>query len=97
MWHCSSFRMKSLLLAISCVCLCTSGAVAVYTEETPVKLLYVESVATRYPAADSEYRTSLNGGHVSSKIRHWMLLTFSLFRMRMPTQQRMKALMITQP
>ena len=37
---------------------------AFYTEETPVKLLEVESFATRYPATESEYRISLINGFV---------------------------------
>ena len=37
----------------------------VYTNETPVKLLEVESLADRYPATESEYRTSISNGFVS--------------------------------
>ena len=36
-----------------------------YTEEPPVKLLSVHSIATRFPAAASEYRDSVENGHVS--------------------------------
>ena len=36
-----------------------------YTEETPLKMLDVRSVATRYPASNSEYRTNLENGYVS--------------------------------
>ena len=36
-----------------------------YTEEPPVKLLTVNSVASRFPAADSDYRDSVVNGHVS--------------------------------
>ena len=38
---------------------------SVYTNETPVKLLEVESLADRYPASESEYRTSVTNGFVS--------------------------------
>ena len=37
---------------------------ALYTEETPVKLLEVISVAARFPASESEYRVSLENGYV---------------------------------
>ena len=36
-----------------------------YTEETPVKLLEVESLADRYPATESKYRISVSNGFVS--------------------------------
>ena len=36
-----------------------------YTEEAPVKLLEVESLADRYPASESKYRTSVSNGFVS--------------------------------
>ena len=39
--------------------------VGIYTNEPPVKLLEVESLADRYPASESEYRTSLTDGFVS--------------------------------
>ena len=39
---------------------------AFYTEEPPVKLLEVESLADRYPAAESEFRLSVTNGFVSS-------------------------------
>ena len=35
-----------------------------YTNESPVKLLEVESLADRYPATESEYRTSVSNGFV---------------------------------
>ena len=38
---------------------------AFYTEEPPVKLLEVESLADRYPAAESEFRVSVTNGFVS--------------------------------
>ena len=41
-----------------------------YTEETPVKILQVESVADRYPASDSQYRISVENGFVSSIVLH---------------------------
>ena len=40
--------------------------VGIYTNEPPVKLLEVESLADRYPASESEYRTSLTDGFVST-------------------------------
>ena len=40
--------------------------VGIYTNEPPVKLLEVESLADRYPASKSEYRTSLTDGFVST-------------------------------
>ena len=43
---------------------CSIFTSAFYTEETPVKLLEVESFATRYPATESEYRISLINGFV---------------------------------
>ena len=41
-----------------------AGANTAYTEETPVKLLKVDSMADRYPAAESEYRISITNGQV---------------------------------
>ena len=38
---------------------------ALYTEESPVKLLEVESLADRYPATESEFRISVSDGFVS--------------------------------
>ena len=38
---------------------------AIYTEETPVKLLSVAALADRYPTAESKYRVSLERGYVS--------------------------------
>ena len=37
---------------------------ALYTEEPPVKLLEVVSLAAKFPASDSEYRVSLENGNV---------------------------------
>ena len=36
-----------------------------YTEEAPLKMLNVRSVASRYPASNSEHRTNLENGFVS--------------------------------
>jgi len=36
---------------------------AIYTEETPVKLLEVAPVADRYPASESQYRISITDGY----------------------------------
>ena len=41
---------------------------ALYTEETPVKLLQVESLAARYPASNSTYRVSLENGFVRTEV-----------------------------
>ena len=35
-----------------------------YRQEIPVKMLNVRSLATRYPASNSEFRTSLENGYV---------------------------------
>lgn len=58
-------KLMSLAVALAFLLVGKEGVVAIYTKEPPVKMLYVESVATRYPAAESEYRISLNGSHVS--------------------------------
>ena len=39
-----------------------------YLKETPVKLLDVEQVASRFPASDSEYRISMENGQVYCKM-----------------------------
>ena len=36
-----------------------------YRGGTPLKMLDVRSMASRYPAANSEYRTNLENGYVS--------------------------------
>ena len=35
-----------------------------YRKEIPVKMLNVRSLATRYPASNSEFRTSIENGYV---------------------------------
>ena len=35
-----------------------------YSEEPPVKLLEVESLAERFPASESQYRVSMENGYV---------------------------------
>ena len=35
-----------------------------YRQEIPVKMLKVRSLATRYPASNSEFRTSIENGYV---------------------------------
>ena len=35
-----------------------------YRQEIPVKMLNVRSLATRYPASNSEFRTSIENGYV---------------------------------
>ena len=42
-------------------------SLSIYTNEPPVKLLEVESLADRYPATESEYRTSVTNGFVRKK------------------------------
>ena len=42
-----------------------------YRQEIPVKMLDVRSFATRYPASNSEFRTSLENGYVI-----WIHLSF---------------------
>ena len=59
-----SFSLLLLLLPF-----CLGGRF--YTEEPPVKLLAVQSVATRFPAAASQYRDSVENGHV----RFWLSFT----------------------
>ena len=44
-----------------------SGALSLYTEEPPVKLLEVESLAERFPATESQYRVSLEDGFVRTQ------------------------------
>ena len=39
--------------------------IALYIEESPVKLLEVESLADQYPATESEFRVSISDGFVS--------------------------------
>ena len=43
-------------------------SLSIYTNEPPVKLLEVESLADRYPATESEYRTSVTNGFVRIRI-----------------------------
>ena len=43
---------------------------AIYTEETPVKLLEVAPVADRYPASESPYRVSITDGYVRNDFGH---------------------------
>ena len=40
-----------------------------YLTEVPVKILDVRSVASRYPAANSEYRTNIENGQVNRILR----------------------------
>ncbi len=54
-------KMKLLLLTI----LCLHSAIGYnYLEVLPVKLLDIRSVASRYPASNSEYRTNVENGQV---------------------------------
>ena len=55
------FIMKSLLLMLL---FSLGGAQYQYLREPPVKFLSVESVAKRFPATESAFRTSLTGGTV---------------------------------
>ena len=64
-----------------------------YTEEPPVKLLTVQSVATRFPAADSEYRDSVENGYVS--VESFGFADIVLYsRMRMQAVLRVRVSMI---
>ena len=47
-----------------------------YRQEIPVKMLNVRSLATRYPASNSEFRTSIENGYViwNSFIQNILLL-----------------------
>ena len=54
------------LLVITAVTQTLALESAPYTEEAPVKLLSVKLLADRYPTAESQYRTSLINGYVSS-------------------------------
>ena len=57
------------LLALGCMLLASLDfSQALYTEETPVKLLQVESLAARYPASNSTYRVSLENGFVRTEV-----------------------------
>ena len=58
--------MKALVYIIV-LSLDNSGSLSVYTEEPPVKLLEVESLAERFPASESQYRVSLENGFVRTR------------------------------
>ena len=60
MFHSSSFILTLLI----------HSALGIYTNEVPVKLLEVESLADRYPATESEYRTSVTNGVVNNSTFH---------------------------
>ena len=55
--------MKALVYIVL-LSLDISGTLSLYTEEPPVKLLEVESLAERFPATESQYRVSLENGFV---------------------------------
>ena len=59
-----SFKAFIACLAISCAFLGQAVADPSYLAETPLKLLDVKSVASRYAAANSEYRTNMENGQV---------------------------------
>ncbi len=63
-----SDNMKTLLAFAVFVILNSQHSLARFINEKPVKLLDIHSLATRYPAADSEFRLSLENGQVSSEI-----------------------------
>ena len=54
-----------------------------------MKLLTVQSVATRFPAADSEYRDSVENGYVSVESFGFINILF-LSRMRMQAGMRVR-------
>ena len=59
-----SFKAVLACLAICCAYLGQAVADPSYLTETPLKLLDVRSVASRYAAANSEYRTNMENGQV---------------------------------
>ena len=69
-----------------------------YTEEPPVKLLSVHSIATRFPAAASEYRDSVENGHVRFFTSSVFLYddyycAHCMYRMRIPTALKARSSM----
>ena len=54
------------ILVLNILILYFQGHNAAYTEESPVKLLEVESLADRYAASDTDFRISITNGYVSS-------------------------------
>jgi len=58
--------MKALVYIIV-LSLDISGSLSLYTEEPPVKLLEVESLAERFPASESQYRVSVENGFVRTR------------------------------
>lgn len=55
-----------------------------YLEEYPVKMLSVEALAVRIPAADSKYRVSITNGFVSilhSPINGYRVLYMILYKL----------------
>ena len=59
-----------LLHVLLLVCVSVGITLGYYTEESPVKLLSVQSIADRYEASASEYRTSVEHCHVSFAKRY---------------------------
>ena len=55
--------MKALVYIVL-LSLDIAGVLSLYTDEPPVKLLEVESLAERFPATESQYRVSLENGFV---------------------------------
>ena len=60
------FQEKVLLSLLICAVISFTICTAIYTEETPVKLLSVAALADRYPTAQSKYRVSISRGYVSN-------------------------------
>ena len=54
---------------------------ALYTAESPVKLLSVGFFADRYPAAESEYRTEISAGEVCEILQCMIIPSSLLIRM----------------
>ena len=44
----------------------SNGVIANYLQNSPIKLLNVKTVATRFPASDSEFRINVVNGEVST-------------------------------
>ena len=55
-----------LIFTIQCALLISSAiATSDYRQELPIKLLNIRSMASRYPASDTEFRTQVENGYVS--------------------------------
>ena len=63
-----NISMKALATVFLYVCFLSRDICGgLYTEEPPVKLLEVESLAERFPATESQYRVSVEDGFVRTQ------------------------------